>query len=132
MTLPLTYELSGQQILQEFMKQHLGINPNTPLADCRVEAIRAAGRVAGGPYAAVLERAAEEARQRSNASGMASWPSHVEQQAPFSRRPPLGPAKHLAVTKAHVPKTSHPPVVRPRPHYVPPDSLRRILDQTIA
>jgi hypothetical protein len=124
-------DLDGQRILQDFMKQHLGISPTTPLADCKLEVIRAAGRVAGGLYAAVLECAAEEARNRSNTVGMASKPSQIKHQSAFGRPPPSGPASHLALTKSSAPKVSHPAVVRPRPQYVHPDSLRRILDDTI-
>jgi hypothetical protein len=110
---------SGQRIryYQEFMQQHLGIDPDTPLADCRIEAIRAAGRVNGGPFADILARAAEEARERaapkqgrSNAIGVSSRP------------PPSGPAGRSGFYKPTFPSKTPSMAIRPIPRYVPPES----------
>jgi hypothetical protein len=122
---------SGQRMryYQDFMEQHLGIDPHTPLADCRIEAIRAAGRVNGGPFADILARAAEEARKRavpergrSNEFGTPSRSHHGSQRAPFARPPPSGPVGHSGLYKPTIPPKTPSTVVRPIPRFVQPES----------
>jgi hypothetical protein len=117
---------------QEFMEQYLGIPASTPLADCRVQTIRAAGRVPGGPFAAVLAYAAEEAHNFAPPRLMPSNPLVGVSRPP----PPSGPTRILNSLK---PKSLYPyplksisNIIRPKPRFIPAASLRRMLDQAVS